>query len=243
MIHFTCFKFIRIICYYTCLKLHFSHFTWLGAASRNSDDWLNVLFSLDCNCYCNHPGNFIAHLSLWSCINFKKLVSQLCNWNLYAEGIHNFSSTIVHSFFLLKHTISYYIWKFIPLTDISYILQFSKSITSEEGKKLGLVDALVPKEELLKVSRQWALDIAEGRKPWIRSLHRIDKLGSLPEVHDIIKLARQQVKQVAKNMPQHQACLDVIEEGIIHGGYHGILKVTLFSGTVCWSSYSNFYWL
>ncbi|KAK6151803.1 hypothetical protein DH2020_014438 [Rehmannia glutinosa] len=98
------------------------------------------------------------------------------------------------------------------------------SITSEEGKKLGLVDAVAPSEELLKVSRQWALDIAGRRKPWIRSLHKTDKLGSLPEVHDILKTARQQAKQTAKNMPQHQACLDVIEEGIIHGGYHGLLK-------------------
>ncbi|KAK4481222.1 hypothetical protein RD792_012105 [Penstemon davidsonii] len=101
----------------------------------------------------------------------------------------------------------------------------SKSITSEEGKKLGLVDAVVPSEELLKVSRQWALDIAGRRKPWIRCLHSTDKLGSLSEVHDIIQRARQQAKQTAKNMPQHQACLDVVEEGIIRGGYSGVLKV------------------
>lgn len=44
---------------------------------------------------------------------------------------------------------------------------------------------------------------------------------------DIIKTARQQARQTFKNLPQHQACLDVIEEGIIHGGYHGILKVSL----------------
>ncbi|KAL3839886.1 hypothetical protein ACJIZ3_024477 [Penstemon smallii] len=100
----------------------------------------------------------------------------------------------------------------------------SKSITSEEGKKLGLVDAVVPSEELLNVSRQWALDIAGRRKPWIRCLHSTDKLGSLSEVHDIIQRARQQAKQTAKNMPQHQACLDVVEEGIIRGGYSGVLK-------------------
>lgn len=109
-----------------------------------------------------------------------------------------------------------------------YWLQFSKSITSEEGKKLGLVDAVVPSDKILEVSRQWALDIAEKRKPWIRALHKIDKLDSLPEVVAVIKTARQQAKQSFKNLPQHQACLDVIEEGIIHGGYHGILKVIMF---------------
>ncbi|KAL7093597.1 hypothetical protein ACP275_11G049200 [Erythranthe tilingii] len=114
--------------------------------------------------------------------------------------------------------------RLIGLPKALEIILFSRPVTSEEGKKLGLVDAVVPSGELLKVSRQWALDIADRRKPWIRSLHSIDKLGSLPEMHAIINSARQQVKQVAKNMPQHQACLDVIEEGIIHGGYHGLLK-------------------
>ncbi|KAI7733393.1 hypothetical protein M8C21_002009 [Ambrosia artemisiifolia] len=100
----------------------------------------------------------------------------------------------------------------------------SKPILSEEGKRLGLIDAIVPPQELLKVSRQWALDIVEKRKPWTRSLHRIDKIGSLSEALETIKVARQQVKRSASNMPQHQACLDVIQEGIVLGGYHGVLK-------------------
>ncbi|KAJ0799775.1 putative isomerase, 3-hydroxyacyl-CoA dehydrogenase, Enoyl-CoA hydratase [Helianthus annuus] len=100
----------------------------------------------------------------------------------------------------------------------------SKPILSEEGKKLGLIDAIVPPQELLKVSRQWALDIAERRKPWTRSLHRTDKIGSLSEALEIIKVVRQQVKRSVSNMPQHQACLDVIQEGVVLGGYHGVLK-------------------
>ncbi|XP_071716970.1 peroxisomal fatty acid beta-oxidation multifunctional protein AIM1-like [Rutidosis leptorrhynchoides] len=109
----------------------------------------------------------------------------------------------------------------------------SKPILSEEGAKLGLIDAIVPSQELLKVSRQWALDIAEGRKPWVRSLHRTDKIGSLSEAREIIKNARQLVKRTAPNMPQHQACLDVIEEGIVHGGYAGVLKeVEMFNKLV-----------
>lgn len=100
----------------------------------------------------------------------------------------------------------------------------SKPIISEEGQKLGLIDALVPSEELLKVSRQWALDIAEKRKPWIRCLHSVDKLGSLSEAREILNIARQQAQKTAPNLPQHQACLDVIEEGIVRGGYVGVLK-------------------
>ncbi|KAL6549576.1 Altered inheritance of mitochondria protein 1 [Orobanche hederae] len=113
--------------------------------------------------------------------------------------------------------------RLIGLSKALEMLLLSRRITSEEGKKLGLVDAVVPSEELLNVSRQWALDITERRKPWIRSLHRTDKLGSLSEVLDVIEMTRQQAKQKARNMPQHQACLDVVE-GVVHRGYHGILK-------------------
>ena len=84
----------------------------------------------------------------------------------------------------------------------------------------------MPPHELLKVARLWALDIAEMRKPRIRSLHVTDKLGSLSEVHNFVMIARQQAKKTARNLPQHQACLDVIEHGIVHGGYDGILKVS-----------------
>ncbi|XVE54253.1 hypothetical protein DITRI_Ditri03aG0065400 [Diplodiscus trichospermus] len=100
----------------------------------------------------------------------------------------------------------------------------SKPIMSEEGKKLGLIDALVPSAELLAVSRRWALDIAERRKPWLRSLHRTDRIGSLSEAREVLRIARQQAKKTAPNLPQHQACLDVIEEGVVHGGYNGVLK-------------------
>ncbi|KAI4347107.1 hypothetical protein L6164_007953 [Bauhinia variegata] len=100
----------------------------------------------------------------------------------------------------------------------------SKPIMSEEGKKLGLIDAIVSPEELLKVSRLWAVDIGERRRPWLRSLHRTDKLGSLSEAREVLKIARQQVKKTAPHLPQHQACIDVIEHGIVHGGYSGVLR-------------------
>ncbi|XP_015082869.1 peroxisomal fatty acid beta-oxidation multifunctional protein AIM1-like isoform X1 [Solanum pennellii] len=114
--------------------------------------------------------------------------------------------------------------RLIGLSKAVELMMTSKPIMSEEGKMLGLIDAIVPSAELLKVSRQWALDIAERRKPWMRSLHKTDKIGSLSEAHEILKVAREQVKQTVKNMPQHLACIEVIEEGIIHGGYNGVLK-------------------
>ncbi|KAJ0881696.1 putative isomerase, 3-hydroxyacyl-CoA dehydrogenase, Enoyl-CoA hydratase [Helianthus annuus] len=114
--------------------------------------------------------------------------------------------------------------RLLGLSKAMDIMLTSKPILSEEGNKLGLIDAIAPPQDLLKVSRQWALDIAEARKPWVRSLHRTDKIGSLSEAREIIKKARQSAKRTAPNMPQHQACLDVIEEGIVRGGYAGVLK-------------------
>ncbi|KAF8045385.1 hypothetical protein N665_5041s0003 [Sinapis alba] len=104
------------------------------------------------------------------------------------------------------------------------MILLSKSISSEEGQKLGLIDALVPPVDLLTTSRKWALDIADGRKPFLRSLHRTDKIGSLSEARAILMNARQLAKRISPNTPQHHACIEVIEDGIIHGGYSGVLK-------------------
>ncbi|KAF5742977.1 peroxisomal fatty acid beta-oxidation multifunctional protein AIM1 isoform X1 [Tripterygium wilfordii] len=114
--------------------------------------------------------------------------------------------------------------RLVGLSKAVQMMLLSKSIMSEEGNKLGLIDAIVSTGELLKVSQQCALDIAERRRPWMRSLHRTDKLGSLAEAREILKTARHQAKKTAPNIPQHLACLDVIEDGIIHGGYNGVLK-------------------
>ncbi|XP_068647355.1 peroxisomal fatty acid beta-oxidation multifunctional protein-like [Aristolochia californica] len=104
------------------------------------------------------------------------------------------------------------------------MMLLSKSITSSEGKELGLIDAVVSSEELLGFSKRWALDIAERHKPWLSSLRRTDKLGSLSEARQILKAARDRARQTAPNMPQHQACLDAVEEGVAFGGYAGVLK-------------------
>uniref|UniRef100_A0A1J3IXK2 Peroxisomal fatty acid beta-oxidation multifunctional protein AIM1 n=1 Tax=Noccaea caerulescens TaxID=107243 RepID=A0A1J3IXK2_NOCCA len=114
--------------------------------------------------------------------------------------------------------------RLVGLAKATDMILLSKSILSEEGQKLGLIDALVPPGDLLSTSRKWALDIAEGRKPFLRSLHRTDKIGSLSEARAILKNSRQLAKKIAPNMPQHHACIEVIEEGIIHGGYSGVLK-------------------
>ena len=106
-------------------------------------------------------------------------------------------------------------------------LQQSKFITAKEGKERGLIDALCSPDELIEMSRSWALEIANHRKPWTRSLARTDRLGSLSEARAVLSMARQQAKKVAVNLPQHQACLDVVEEGVLFGGHAGVVKVCI----------------
>ncbi|GKC89488.1 peroxisomal fatty acid beta-oxidation multifunctional protein AIM1 isoform X2 [Tanacetum coccineum] len=52
----------------------------------------------------------------------------------------------------------------------------------------GLIEAIILPQELLKVSRQWALDISKKRKPWVHFLHSFDNIRSLSEVYEIIKV-------------------------------------------------------
>ncbi|XP_047085149.1 peroxisomal fatty acid beta-oxidation multifunctional protein-like [Lolium rigidum] len=106
---------------------------------------------------------------------------------------------------------------------IEIMLQ-SKFIMAKEAKECGLIDELCSHDELIKVSRFWALEIANCRKPWIRSLVRTDRLGSLSEARALLSMERHKTNRVAANMPQHRACLDVIEEGILRGGHAGVVK-------------------
>ncbi|KAK9130913.1 hypothetical protein Sjap_011400 [Stephania japonica] len=116
------------------------------------------------------------------------------------------------------------------------MMLLSKTIMSEEGEKLGLIDDVASSNNVLKLSQSWALDIAERRRPWLSSLCRTDRLGPLSEAREVLKIARQQARQNAPNMPQHQACLDAVEEGIVHGGYSGILKEAEVSSVLVSSS-------
>ncbi|KMZ63897.1 Peroxisomal fatty acid beta-oxidation multifunctional protein [Zostera marina] len=114
--------------------------------------------------------------------------------------------------------------RLVGLSKAIEMMLLSKFVSGTEGKNLGLIDELVSSSELLRVSRLWALDIADKRKPWVSSLRRTDRIGSLSEARMIIKEARQLSKRIAPNMPQHNACLDVIEEGVLFGGYAGSIR-------------------
>ncbi|KAI0496784.1 hypothetical protein KFK09_023108 [Dendrobium nobile] len=103
------------------------------------------------------------------------------------------------------------------------MMLLSKPIKAKEGYGNGLVDTIAPPEELLTVARRWALEIAEGRKAWRKTLDRTDRLSALYETRQKLYAFRKYSERTP-NMPQNQLCLDAIEEGIVHGGYAGVLK-------------------
>ncbi|GJP83108.1 hypothetical protein CLOP_g13311 [Closterium sp. NIES-67] len=104
------------------------------------------------------------------------------------------------------------------------MILMSKPITSEAGLKAGLVDQIVPSNALLATAKAWALDIASGRKPWLKTLERNDRIESLGEARAIFKFARAQAVQTAPNLTHPLRCLDAMEYGVTHGGYAGNLK-------------------
>ncbi|KAJ8766238.1 hypothetical protein K2173_022297 [Erythroxylum novogranatense] len=100
----------------------------------------------------------------------------------------------------------------------------SKPVKAEEAHSLGLVDAIVSPNELVSTARRWALDILEGRRPWIISLYRTDKLDPLGEARDIFKFARAQARKQAPNYRHPILCIDSVEEGIVSGPRAGLWK-------------------
>lgn len=103
--------------------------------------------------------------------------------------------------------------------------QLSKPIKGGEAHQLGLVDALVSPNDLVNTARQWALDIYECRRPWIKSLYKTDKLEPLGEAREILKFARAQAQKQAANLHHPLVCIDVVEEGIVAGPRAGLWKV------------------
>jgi enoyl-CoA hydratase/3-hydroxyacyl-CoA dehydrogenase len=108
------------------------------------------------------------------------------------------------------------------------VRQTSRFISTEEAYKAGLVDAVVFPENLLPEARRWALDIAEGRKPWNKSLTRTDHLGSDEDTFKVIKEARVKVQRMFPNVPHPTAMLDAVETGFLKNPHVGTEVVSLF---------------
>jgi hypothetical protein len=100
---------------------------------------------------------------------------------------------------------------------------FNITLIEDERSHLP-IDAICSPDELIKTSRLCALEMVHCRKPWMRSLGNIYRLGLFSEARAVLNAARQQAMKIALNMTQHQTCIDVMGEGILCGGRHGVLK-------------------
>lgn len=119
--------------------------------------------------------------------------------------------------------------------------QMSKSINGDEAHALGLVDAIVSPDELVRTACSWALDIVELRRPWIKSLYRTDKLEPLGMTREILNFARDQAQKPAAKLQHPLVCIGAIEEGIVSGPLAGLRKVSLLFCYISWySQLSNF---
>ncbi|KAJ8441695.1 hypothetical protein Cgig2_019082 [Carnegiea gigantea] len=114
--------------------------------------------------------------------------------------------------------------RLVGLSKALEMMLTSKPMKGSEAHSLGLVDEIVPANELLSTARQWALEILERRKPWVSSLHKTDKLEPLREAREILKFARVQAHKQAPNLKHPLVCIDVIEEGIASGPRAGLWK-------------------
>lgn len=101
----------------------------------------------------------------------------------------------------------------------------SKRVNGEEARISSLVDVIAPSDKLLIIACQCALDILEGRRPWVISLYKTDKLAPLGQAREILKLARLQVQKENPNLMHPLVCIDVIEHGIASGPCNGLWKV------------------
>ncbi|KAJ3691809.1 hypothetical protein LUZ61_020973 [Rhynchospora tenuis] len=100
----------------------------------------------------------------------------------------------------------------------------SKSIKGKEAHSLGLIDAIASPIDLISASRVWALQIADHKRPWAKTIYRTDKLPSSKEAREILNFARAQTRKQAPNVKHPLVCIDVVEEGIISGPQAGLIK-------------------
>ncbi|GAV64146.1 ECH domain-containing protein/3HCDH domain-containing protein/3HCDH_N domain-containing protein [Cephalotus follicularis] len=114
--------------------------------------------------------------------------------------------------------------RLVGITKSLEMMLTSKPVKGEEACALGLVDAVVSPVELVNTARRWALEILEGKRPWVASLYKTDKLEPLGEAREIFKFARAQARKQAPNLTHPIVCIDVVEEGIVSGPRAGLWK-------------------
>ncbi|KAA3462472.1 glyoxysomal fatty acid beta-oxidation multifunctional protein MFP-a isoform X2 [Gossypium australe] len=97
------------------------------------------------------------------------------------------------------------------------MILMSKLVNGDNARGMGLVDGISSADLLTTTARHWAKDILAHRRPWTVSLYRTDWLEPLPEAKMMLEHARIKSKKQAPNLKHPLVCIDVIEEGLVHG--------------------------
>ncbi|CAL5395693.1 unnamed protein product [Camellia sinensis] len=100
--------------------------------------------------------------------------------------------------------------RLVGLSEALEMMLTSKLIKGEEAHDLGLVDAIVSPDELINTARQWALDILEAKRPWVKSLYKTDKIEPLGEAREILKFARTQEVEAFQGLLHSDTCKSLI---------------------------------
>lgn len=108
-----------------------------------------------------------------------------------------------------------------------------KKIPAKNAQKLGLVDAIVPPNQLLLAAGKLALEIAAGKVPRRISSKLNDKIGSYEMGKAVIETARAGALKKNRALPQPFAYLEAVEEGVKNGFDAGLKKeIDLMAGLV-----------
>jgi len=90
----------------------------------------------------------------------------------------------------------------------------SQTIPADKAQKLGVIDVVVPADQLLETARKLALDLASGAVVRQFALRRKDKLENSFMVKQIVSMAGNMATKTSPHMPQPHACLRAVAAGV-----------------------------
>lgn len=103
----------------------------------------------------------------------------------------------------------------------------SRSVGAKEAAKMGLVDEVVDAVggQLVDAAARVALEIAAGKRPYVRAIEATEKVGSVSSCRRIAAaLMEREVKKLGKGglLPQYEAVVRVALKGVEEGGRKGL---------------------
>lgn len=104
----------------------------------------------------------------------------------------------------------------------------AKAVGAADAKKMGLVDEVVDANgpRLVDAAARVALQIAAGKRPYVRAIETANKIGTVGECRRVASaLMDKEVKKLGKGgmLPQYAAVVRVALQGVEQGGRRGLV--------------------